>query len=171
MTKTKQATDVEEKLLTFDVAQHAVELYQIQALRMMNDEYDFSGKRVLEIGGSNLPRELVFDCLHAAEWVCVDYLPTHFDYKKSTDHYAREVVVKLSSEVLLGKEEYTICDGKVEDIPSSFFSYFDTVVSLCAFEHFSHVADVLQTIKNCLKQSGEFFTYFGPIWSCSCGHH
>jgi SAM-dependent methyltransferase len=160
-----------EKLQKFNSMAFSVEPYQIQALSKMALEYDFTGKRVLEIGGSNLPREITFGCLEASKWVCVDYLPAHFDYAKSKIHYLRETVVKLATNIDIGKEDYIIYDGKVEDIPASFFNYFDVVISLCAFEHITRLEGVLTVIKKCLVSRGMLFASFGPIWSCFCGHH
>jgi hypothetical protein len=160
-----------EKLQGFNTVGFSVEAYQIQALSKMALEYDFTGKRVLEVGGLNLPREITLGCLGASKWVSVDYLPTHYDYAKSNNHYLRERVVKLTANTDIGKEDYIIYDGKAEDIPASFFNYFDTVISLCAFEHIVHLEDVLTMISKCLVADGEFFTSFGPIWSCFCGHH
>lgn len=48
---------------------------------------------------------------------------------------------------------------------------FDLVVSFCAFEHFTHPEIILDVVKKCLKKDGWLLSYFGPIFSCACGHH
>lgn len=68
----KSEVPVCEKLRAFDAPRYAVEQYQIDSFVRMTGMCEFRGKRILEIGGSNLPVELTRDCLGAKEWVCVD---------------------------------------------------------------------------------------------------
>ena len=46
--------------------------YHIKILLEATRYVDFRDKIILEIGGSNLPRELVFDILGVKKWVCVN---------------------------------------------------------------------------------------------------
>lgn len=160
-----------DKLRTFDAPHYAVEQYQIDSLIRMTGMCEFRGKRVLEIWGSNLPVELTLDCLGAKQWVCVDNMPTAFDHAKSAAHYARHTIQKLTAQSKPTSPGYSIFDGKIEDIPASFHNLFDLVVSFCAFEHFTHPEIVLDVVKQCLKKGGWLLSYFGPIFSCACGHH
>ena len=92
----KSEVPVCEKLRAFDAPRYAVEQYQIDSFVRMTGICEFRGKRILEIGGSNLPVELTRDCLGAKEWVCVDNMPTAFDHAKSAAHYARHTIQKLT---------------------------------------------------------------------------
>lgn len=167
----KSEVPVCEKLRAFDAPRYAVEQYQIDSFVRMTGICEFRGKRILEIGGSNLPVELTRDCLGAKEWVCVDNMPTAFDHAKSAAHYARHTIQKLTPQSRLNFSHYSIFDGKIEDIPASFHNKFDLVVSFCAFEHFTHPEILLDVVKKCLKKDGWLLSYFGPIFSCACGHH
>lgn len=160
-----------EKLREFDAPRYAVEQYQIDSLIRMTALHEFRGKRVLEIGGSNLPVELTRGCLDAKQWVCVDNMPTAFDHAKSAAHYAHHTIQKLTPASKLNSLHYIIFDGKIEEIPDSFHDKFDLVVSFCAFEHFTHPEIILDVVKKCLKKGGSLLSYFGPIFSCACGHH
>ena len=160
------------KVKTFNGAKYAVERYQLQALAMMHGRHDFSGRRVLECGGSNLPRALTLGCLKASQWTSVDYLPTHYDHAKSRVHYMAETILQLNDDSRpVGDLDFVIFNGRVEDLPESFHKCFDICVSICAFEHFSRPELVLAKMKNCLAEGGELHAYFGPIWSCADGHH
>ena len=48
--------------------------YQLDFLKIIDSLHPLKGLRVLEIGGSNLPRGLVLDELGARQWICVDDL-------------------------------------------------------------------------------------------------
>jgi SAM-dependent methyltransferase len=127
---------------------------------------DFRGKKVLEIGGSNMPRELVFDELGASKWVCVD-TPWVDHLKAWPDHYATTPQLKFDQ---TSPERYIIYNGFAENIPVN-FEQFDVCVSNCSFEHINNLWPVLGNIYRVLKPGGLFYTRFGPIWSCSQGSH
>ncbi len=46
--------------------------YQLDALEFFEAQVGLRGKRVLELAGSNLPRELVIDRLGVKHWTCID---------------------------------------------------------------------------------------------------
>lgn len=145
--------------------------YQIKALSLMKKRIDFKKKKVLEIGGSNLPSTLVLNDLGVSQWICVDYMPMAFDAQRSKNHYSHEIILPLNENNYKKDSKYQIFDGKAENIPSCFYEEFDVVVSITALEHMSNLMKVLRIISHCLKKKGIFLSYHGPIWSCYCGHH
>lgn len=48
--------------------------YQLDALYQFGLFTDYHRKSVLEIGGCQYPKALIFDCMKSARWVSVDYL-------------------------------------------------------------------------------------------------
>ncbi|MBC7428796.1 MAG: methyltransferase domain-containing protein [Bacteriovorax sp.] len=47
----------------------------------------------------------------------------------------------------------------------------DLIISIDAFEHFSHPADMLKIMYDCLHPGGEAFISFGPTWYHPFGGH
>lgn len=48
---------------------------------------------------------------------------------------------------------------------------FDVILSTSAFEHISGLDRAMAEMRRILKPGGYLFSHFGPIWSCSYGHH
>jgi SAM-dependent methyltransferase len=141
------------------------------------------GKTVLEIGGSNFPRELLFDVLRVNKWVCVDYLENWAkDREASTMGLNRllndsdktndfSVFSLDNAENNLNSKDYLKFHGDATCIPENFYEKFDVVVSANAFEHILTLPQVIEKIFCCLVKGGKFYTGFAPIWSCANGHH
>ena len=136
------------------------------------------GKTVLEIGGSTFPRKWLFDILGVKKWVCVDYC--EFYDNLFLNAWIEESKVKPTdflfsplseTKYVFNKHDYVKLDGDATKIPCDLYDQFDVVVSLCAFEHISKLNEVVEKIYLCLKKGGMLYAYFGPIWSCSIGHH
>lgn len=49
--------------------------------------------------------------------------------------------------------------------------YFDSLISVSAFEHIHDFGVALQEMYRILKPGGYLYSQFGPIWSTSYGHH
>jgi SAM-dependent methyltransferase len=49
--------------------------------------------------------------------------------------------------------------------------YFDLIISSSVFEHLHNFDVALAEMYRVLKPGGFLFSTFGPIWSCSFGHH
>ncbi len=47
--------------------------YQFDAFKKLNKSCDLCGKSILEIGGSDLPREVIFDDFGCKKWVAVRF--------------------------------------------------------------------------------------------------
>lgn len=152
-----------------------VPAYYINALNDFSAFGSFEGKRVLEIGGSALPRRLVLDALGARQWVCVDII-NHASgaYQQSAHaaHYAAVGIQPLASATsTLPEQPYVIFDGSADEIPPAFFGRFDVVFSINAFEHVLPLATVIERCHQSLRPGGLLFSQFGPIWSCDVGSH
>lgn len=65
---------------------------------------------------------------------------------------------------------YEILQGDVRRLPLKTES-ISAALSITAFEHVHDFADALREIYRVLKPGGLLYSDFGPIWSCSIGHH
>ncbi len=147
--------------------------YQAHAFGMFLDHFSFVGKRVLEVGGSNLPAEFVIGTLQAKEWVSIDVIGDGaYQLLQQADHYKSVGIRNIGdASKSLGSHEYLIFDGRIEQASDLPQGYFDIVLSITSFEHVLAYGAALKTI-NYLKQSnGVFASYHGPLWSCIDGHH
>lgn len=152
---------------------HKLFNYHVDALQFFLSNIDFEGKRVLEIGGSNMPRELVLKTLGAEKWVSVDVVgKVHYAFEQQNLHYGREIIYPLSqADENFQADNYLIFDGFAENILDVFYNNFDIVISITAFEHILQPSAVLDKIYRSLKLGGSFYSYHGPLWSCRYGHH
>jgi SAM-dependent methyltransferase len=152
---------------------HTLHDYHFDAIAALLCETSLHGKRVLEIGGSNMPRELLFEDFQVDQWVSVDLVDaTHYARVQQVDHYRQEQIHPLAdAENYLFRDRYTIFNGAAENIGESFGGKFDIAVSIAAFEHIGRLPTVLRKIYQALKPGGILFSYFGPIYSCRVGHH
>ena len=97
---------------------------------------DLKNKKVLEIGGSNILPEILFQKLKVSKWTSVDYLdawvPSQIeDMKKNSADSNEFGVFKLDkdSEPFHDDYHYVKYHGDANVIPASFYSQFDAVVS------------------------------------------
>lgn len=147
-------------------------VYQIDLLEKINERYPLAGKRVLEIGGSNLPREVVFDWLQAERWIAVDRIEPGMHRRFWAEHYANEGVIELAPLTDLNRlRSYALINGSAEDVNPTFHGAFDVVVSLTAFEHMLRLDAVLAAAYAALAPGGRLLSLFYPIWSGREGHH
>jgi len=147
--------------------------YHIDFFNNLTSKINLSGKTVLEIGGSNHPKELTFKDSGAKKWVCIDK-PWEYNRRDSHIHYSQVAFKNFDEETLsevLEKENYIIYNGYAEKMTEDFFNQFDLCVSNCSFEHIARLPVVLDLIFNSLKKDGILFAEFAPIWSAHSGHH
>jgi hypothetical protein len=150
--------------------------YQVDSLRLIDGVHSLAGKRVLEIGGSNLPRPLVFEGVKASQWICVDDLTAYGinDVRDENhllqDHYSSVKVFRDTDDMnLVTNEKYAIIDGNSADLSIS--DYFDVAISIAAFEHIHRFPEMLSRVYDALRFGGHLLSLFQPIWSCINGHH
>jgi len=131
----------------------------------------------LEIGGSNLPHDLVFGVLGAKKWVCVDLLGWfggHVDSAKNSLMTSGKIVYPLNhpdSKKIIQGNDYIVFDGSATEIGDELHDEFDACVSICSFEHIHELHKAVDGIYHSLKDHGILHTLFGPIWSHEVGHH
>jgi SAM-dependent methyltransferase len=156
-------------------ASFGLQAYQIDAFLELFARTSLTGKRVLEVGGSDQPRGLVLDYFGAAEWVSVDSISGpvgSYQIQHQSAHYAREGITPLADAGgMVGTKPYLIFDGGIEDATELPGGHFDVVLSITSFEHILAFPAALAQMKRLLKPDGCVFSYHGPLWSCYCGHH
>lgn len=117
----------------------------LDALRAADRGIGLSGKHVLEIGGS-VPPEAVRQ-LGVKHWTACDLQPAAVD-----------------------AGDYTTLTADAKTLPLK-SSSIDAAYSVCAFEHFDRLAEVIAEAHRVLRPGACLFTQFAPIWSCPVGHH
>ena len=147
--------------------------YQMKFVSNLAQLVSLEDARVIDIGGSNMPRELVFDELKAKQWVSVDYCDIGSrDGSSEESHYRNEPILTVNGSSDPDRmPDYCLVNGMVEDLPDSFHGKFDVAVSIAAFEHVVHLPRVLDKIYDLLVPGGILVSLFSPIWSSCWGHH
>jgi SAM-dependent methyltransferase len=137
----------------------------------MNRHCSLKGKRVLEVGGSNLPKPLLFEVLEAEQWVSVDRVyPENREYWPK--QYKHTGVIPISDDIDYGAlDQHVILDGGIEKLPRSFEGRFDVIVSMDAFEHIPKFATMLERTYDALRPGGTMLSMYSVIWSSHFGHH
>lgn len=116
-----------------------------------------SNKTVLDFGCGNGYQVVAFvRQLGAAKSVGVDIVPRYVDR-------AREIA---SEQGVLQQVEF-YCPS----LPESYKGFFDVVVSLNSFEHYSDPKGVLYSMLDYLKPGGKVIITFGPLWYSPYGGH
>lgn len=148
--------------------------YNIESFRALYDFTTLKGKSVLELGGSNLPPEMLFQDFAAKQWVSVDF----FDWWNGIDPTQNNSKIPDLKIVPLAEtrpehfqEKHLICNGSASEIPEVFGERFDVAVSICAMEHMLDLPLILKNIWKSLKPDGFFYASFAPIWSGPAGSH
>ncbi|MBD2597856.1 methyltransferase domain-containing protein [Nostoc spongiaeforme FACHB-130] len=138
----------------------------------------FADKNVLEVGGS-LPREFVFDYLHAKTWTAVES-PEYEDALKGVSnisqasilrHLSNEEKVDFTENKNINGEKYAFYAANIEELPPEYYNKYDLVFSIAAFEHIHKFPTSLEKMFLSLKPGGQLFSVFSPIWSAHDGHH
>ncbi|MBV6631725.1 MAG: methyltransferase domain-containing protein [Alphaproteobacteria bacterium] len=148
--------------------------YQIDYVFLAHKSIGFTGKRVLEVGGS-LPEGVVFDALEADQWIGVQE-PGYWDEFTSLDDAATQAVDRklipigeLEDPDALAKRDILL--GGIEELPTCLDGYFDAIFSIATFEHILDLPAGLEAMYRALKPGGRLFSMFSPIWSSFNGHH
>lgn len=144
---------------------------QIDFLVEMDRHFSLEGKRVLEVGGSNMPKSLLFDVLRARQWISVDRVyPENRKYWPK--QYMHTGVIPISEDINFDDlDRHVILDGGIERLPPSFAGKFDAVISMDAFEHIPKFASMLARTYSALRPGGKLLSMYSVIWSSHFGHH
>jgi len=163
---------VDADLQNYYKTQYGMLDYQISYFNKLTQKIDLCGKKVLELGGSHHPKELVLDLCLADSWVCVDK-PWIYN-ELSRNHFNQFEFFKFNEHPLqdsLKLNNYLIYYENAEDMPLDFMDSFDICVSFCSFEHMYELPLVFDKIYGALKQNGILYSSFDPIWSQYNGAH
>lgn len=137
----------------------------------MNRHWPLEGKRVLEVGGSNIPKSFLFGVLKASQWISVDRVyPENRKYWPK--QYSHTGVIPLSEDIDYGSlDRHVILDGCIEKTPPSFAGQFDAIISMDSFEHIPRFATMLERTYDALQPGGKMLSMYSVIWSSHFGHH
>ena len=147
--------------------------YHIPYLFQGESMVGFSGKKVLEVGGS-LPQELVLDTLDAEQWVALEAMRYWDEVGEKGGGTRPKGDLSLRIQDIQTPDyldRYTMLEGLVEDLPPGLEGEFDRIFSIACFEHVHTLGLALEKMHAALKPGGKLFTMFSPIWSAHDGHH
>lgn len=136
--------------------------YQIDFCIQAEQIAGFRDKNVLEIGGS-LARDFVLGALGARSWIAIEdmsYWPS--DAGISVDYSSFEAAAGDLS-------PYRVINGKIEQLPESYFGRFDLIFSIAAFQHIHMLPTALDVMFQALRPGGRLIAWVGPIWSAFNG--
>lgn len=145
----------------------------------LTELFNFTGKRVLEIGGSNYPYSFI-DKMDVEKWLCVDYpnWTSNRDegYTSDGNHYERPIPIfkdEINVKAFLNNpdEKYGIFAKLTSSIGNELNDHFDIVVSKDSFEHIFTIDETLKKIYLSLRQGGVLFSSFRLVYSSSKGNH
>ena len=145
------------------------------AFNIASKYIDFRDKTILEVGGSTLPRDLLFDVLGVRKWIHIDFFGWQWQANRKnilTD--SGKIVYPLNhpdSKKIISDNNHVVFDGSASEIGEELYDEFDACISIAAFEHIIELRKTVTGIYRALKNDGVFFTLFGPLWSCKYGHH
>jgi len=143
--------------------------YQVDFLSHINTACSLEGKRVLEVGGTNLPRGLVMGEFGAKQWVGIEPFGTE-DPRQRNQHYRSEQIFSVDDDpAKILAADYAIVDGDVKKL--RLVDHFDVVVSIAAFEHVLRFGTMLDRVYDALCPGGHLESLYMPIWPCPNGHH
>jgi len=131
----------------------------------------FSGKDVLEVGGS-MPEEFVFDYLKVKSWTALE-TPDYEDALKDAGGLTHKgTILKGENEFdEVNNQSYNFFLSNIEELPEGHYEQYDLIFSIATFEHIHKLPQALEKMHKALRPGGKLFTIFCPIWSAHDGHH
>ena len=163
-------TDIIEKRRKFLEDYSISPNYHLSILSYIDENFGLKGKRILELGGSNIPREILIKDFRVKQYVGIDYVDSWW---KDPNH-EKENLHPLNnfSKVFSSYEPYLIFSGKIDDLSDDIIANnFDIIISFSSIEHFENIPLMLRKSFNVLKKGGFYFASSEPIWSSGKGHH
>jgi SAM-dependent methyltransferase len=144
--------------------------YHLAILKYIDENFGLKGKRILELGGSNIPREILLDDFGVKQYVGVDYIESWWP---DPNHKREKVYLLEEFDKVFDREDpYQLYSGSVNDLKIDTISgYFDVIVSFSSIEHFSNTPLMLEKASDALKKGGVYIASSEPLWSSGKGHH
>ncbi|NCA93574.1 MAG: methyltransferase domain-containing protein [Sphingobacteriia bacterium] len=144
--------------------------YHLSILSYIDENFGLRGKRILELGGSNIPREIVIKDFGVKQYVGIDYVDSWW---KDPNHEIETLhSLKDFKKIFSLSEPYLIFSGRIDDLPDGIISdSFDIIISFSSIEHFRNISLMLKKASDVLKKGGFYFASSEPIWSSGKGHH
>lgn len=147
--------------------------YHLNILESLNQEQSLEEKVVIDIGGSNIPAEIM-RLFGVKKFICLDPVSKWNSFFNSTvlsEHNGKKVC-KLKEFSNAFEEEFSfIVDEDIENIKQEMAGLFDVVFSISTFEHVTSLKKTLDVIYKILKPQGFLLSQYEPIFSCAAGHH
>jgi hypothetical protein len=149
--------------------------YFLASFHAFTETIDFTGKKILEIGGSSLSQEFVSNVLGVDQWTSIDIISHQaglYQYASHVNHYEQVGVNSLASMTPNPKKSYEIYDGGIDQVDYSLRAgYYDHVISINAFEHVLNLDKAIETAFHLVNNKGSLAAQYGPIWSSIKGSH
>ena len=165
-------TELAEDRKKYLQTKYSLHPHHFETIGALLRETSLQGRCVLEIGGSNMPREVITEDFQVDRWVSVNPVNEYHSWVRRSDGDRPEKVYPLAeAETRLFSDVYTSFSGAVEAIGDSFVGKFSVAISIAAFEHIGRLPTVLRKMYNALQLGGVLFSYFGPVYSSRVGHH
>lgn len=147
--------------------------YHLAILESINQECSLRGKFCLDIGGSNIPAE-VMQLFGVQKFVCLDPVSKWFSTTPANLHsrYLGKKIYRIGDlQTALDREFSFILDEDVESLNQEMSGAFDLAMSISAFEHVTSLTKTLDVIYDLLSPQGVLYSQYEPIFSCAAGHH
>lgn len=128
--------------------------YQQQAIDRFLSHIDVNGKNILEIGADDAVVLSQFQERGMAFGLGINNWYWHDKNPKT---------IKVSDKIILSW-------GDIRNLPIESES-FDIIFTVAAFEHIHELDVAIKEMYRLLKPGGMVYSFYGPVWSCSEGHH
>jgi len=154
-----------ERLLSPMFSEHHLDL-----LESIRRRFSLRGKNVVDVGGVNIPAELMRR-LGVRRFVCVDPV-SKWGYDCSGGKCFEKPVYKRKDFREAFEREFSfVLDEGIEELGEDLASTFDVAILIGAFEHVASLEKTLEALFRILKRDSHLFSYYDPIFSCAKGHH
>lgn len=144
--------------------------YHLDILEEIDKTYSLKGKTIIDIGGSNIPIEIM-KSFGVKKFVCVDPISKWGYYQKDNVCFGKRIYKETEFSNAFENEYSFIIDNEVETLGEQFNNIFDIAISISTFEHVNSIKETLNVIHRMLKSKGVIISQYEPVFSCASGHH
>lgn len=144
--------------------------YHLSILESLHEKYSLKNKVVIDIGGSNIPVE-VMQSFGVKKFVCLDPVTKWGHPVESHTCFGKPIYKLADFSAAFDREFSFILDEDVEDINETMSGLFDVAISISTFEHVTSLRQTMQQIYNLLSAEGFLHSQYEPVFSCAAGHH